>query len=440
MRGIRLPRWLYPGMHIKRWLLLAFVGITVLGLGAAIFLVDLYRRFGADNIPIVFWLTGAGLERPIRAVIVGIVGLLLTGIGVWGLMRSVVSPFVARGDSVLEVLYTKRYLARGPRIVAIGGGTGLSTLLRGLKGYSANITAVVAVADDGGSSGRLRQQLGIVPPGDIRNCIAALADAEPLMTQLMQYRFPPGSGLDEHAFGNLFIAAMTAVTGDFEEAVRESNRVLAVRGQVLPATSVPLNLSARLASGRRLDGQVGIGHAEEPIERVFIEPPDVRANPEALERILEADMVVIGPGSLFSSVLPNLLISDIRDALAAAPGMRVYVCNVATQPGETGAFSAAEHLEALFEHIGEGLIDYVLINHNWHARQPDGWLGQPVQIDERRLEELPVVVIEEDLVDVTNAHRHDSAKLAAALVRLQQEDRLERPRQRRLRRPAASAS
>jgi len=440
MKAIRLPRWLYPGMHIKRWLLLAFVGITILGLGAAIFLVDLYRRFGADNIPIVFWLTGAGLERQVRAVVVGIVGLLLTGIGVWGLMRSVVSPFVARGDSVLEVLYTKRYLARGPRIVAIGGGTGLSTLLRGLKGYSANITAVVAVADDGGSSGRLRQQLGIVPPGDIRNCIAALADAEPLMTQLMQYRFPPGSGLDEHAFGNLFIAAMTAVTGDFEEAVRESNRVLAVRGQVLPATSVPLNLSARLASGRRIDGQVGIGHAEEPIERVFIEPPDVRANPEALERILEADMVVIGPGSLYSSVLPNLLISDIRDALSAAPGMRVYVCNVATQPGETGSFSAAEHLEALFEHIGEGLIDYVLINHNWHARQPDGWLGQPVQIDERRLEELPVVVIEEDLVDVANAHRHDPAKLAAALMRLQQEDRLERPRQRRLRRPATSAS
>jgi len=233
---------------------------------------------------------------------------------------------------------------------------------------------------------------------------------------------------------------MTAVTGDFEEAVRESNRVLAVRGQVLPATSVPLNLSARLASGRRIDGQVGIGHAEEPIERVFIEPADVRANPEALERILEADMVVIGPGSLYTSVLPNLLISNIRDALAAAAGMRVYVCNVATQPGETWSFSAAEHLEALFEHIGEGLIDYVLINHNWHARQPDGWLGQPVQIDERRLEELPVVVIEEDLVDVANAHRHDPAKLAAALVRLQQEDRLERPRQRRLRRPAASAS
>ena len=236
---------------------------------------------------------------------------------------------------MLEVLYTKRYLARGPRIVAIGGGTGLSTLLRGLKGYSANITAVVTVADDGGSSGRLRQQLGIVPPGDIRNCIAALADAEPLMTQLMQYRFPPGSGLDDHAFGNLFIAAMTAVTGDFEEAVRESNRVLAVRGQVLPATSVPLNLSAQLESGRHAVRPGGISEADEPISEVFIEPADVRANPEALERILEADLIVIGPGSLYCSVLPNLLISDVRDALAAAPGSRVYVCNVATQPGET---------------------------------------------------------------------------------------------------------
>ena len=213
----------------------------------------------------IFLLTGAGLDRPIRAILVAALGILITGIGVWGLMRSILSPFVARGDSVMEVLYTKRYLARGPRIVAIGGGTGLSTLLRGLKGYSANITAIVAVADDGGSSGRLRQQLGIVPPGDIRNCIAALADAEPLMTQLMQYRFPPGSGLDDHAFGNLFIAAMTAVTGDFEEAVRESNRVLAVRGQVLPATSVPLNLGAILESGRMLHGQVAISHAEEPI-------------------------------------------------------------------------------------------------------------------------------------------------------------------------------
>ncbi|HEX6140031.1 MAG TPA: gluconeogenesis factor YvcK family protein, partial [Candidatus Limnocylindria bacterium] len=348
-------------------------------------------------------------------------------------------PFVARGDSVLEVIYTKRYLARGPRIVAIGGGTGLSTLLRGVKGYSANITAVVAVADDGGSSGRLRQQLGIVPPGDIRNCIAALADAEPLMTQLMQYRFPPGSGLDDHAFGNLFIAAMTAVTGDFEEAVRESNRVLAVRGQVLPATSVPLNLGAVLASGRRLQGQVAISHAEEPIERVTIEPDDVRANPEAIERILEADLIVIGPGSLFSSVLPNLLISDIRDALAAASGLKVYVCNVATQPGETESFSAAAHLDTLFAHVGDDLVDYALVNGNRAARRPEGWLGQPVEVDARRLEELPVTVIEEDLVDDGNAHRHDPAKLAAALMRLQQEERTERLRQRRVRRPSASA-
>ncbi len=324
--------------------------------------------------------------------------------------------------------------------MAIGGGTGLSTLLRGLKAYSANITAVVTVADDGGSSGRLRHQLGIAPPGDIRNCIAALADAEPLMTQLMQYRFPAGSGLDDHAFGNLFIAAMTAVTGDFEEAVRESNRVLAVRGQVLPATSVPLNLSAQLASGRHLYGQVGISNADEPIERVFIEPADVRANGEALERILEAEMIVIGPGSLFSSILPNLLISDVRDALAAAPGLKVYVCNVATQPGETEKMSASEHLRALFDHVGDDLIDYVIVNHSTDARRPVGWRAEPVEVDARRLEELPVVIVEEDVIDPSNAHRHDPAKLATALMRLQQEDRVDRPRQRRVRRPAAHAS
>ena len=439
MRRSRIPRWLYPGMHLKRWLFLLFVGIAILGLGAAIFLRDLYRTTDADQIAVVYWVTGAWLEPQVRAAIVAALGIGLAAVGVWGLMRSVVSPFVARGGSVMEVLYTKRYLARGPRIVAIGGGTGLSTLLRGLKGYSANITAVVAVADDGGSSGQLRQQLGIVPPGDIRNCIAALADAEPLMTQLMQYRFPAGSGLDHHAFGNLFIAAMTAVTGDFEEAVRESNRVLAVRGQVLPATSVPLNLSARLESGRTLYGQVGISQADEPIEHVSIEPADVRANQEALERILEAELIVMGPGSLYSSVLPNLLISDVRDALAAAPGMKVYVCNVATQPGETDHLSASDHLRALFSHVGDDLIDYVVINRSRDARRPEGWLAEPVDVDVRALESLPVVIIEEDVIDPANAHRHDPAKLAAALIRLQQEDRLE-PRERRLRRPIARAS
>jgi len=440
MRRRRLPRWLYPGMHLKRWLLLLFLGIAILGLGAAIWIRDLYRTNAADEIPAVFWLTGAWLEPQVRAIAVATLGIGLTLVGMWGLMRSVVSPFVARGDSVLEVLYTKRYLARGPRIVAIGGGTGLSTLLRGLKGYSGNITAVVAVADDGGSSGQLRQQLGIVPPGDIRNCIAALADAEPLMTQLMQYRFPAGSGLDNHAFGNLFIAAMTAVTGDFEEAVRESNRVLAVRGQVLPATSVPLNLSAQLVSGKHLYGQVGIASADERIERVFIEPADVRANGEALERILEAEMIVIGPGSLFSSILPNLLISDVRDALAAAQGLKVYVCNVATQAGETDSLTASEHLRALFDHVGDDIIDYVIVNRNTSARRPENWIAEPVQVDARRLEELPVVIVEEDVVDPSNAHRHDPAKLATALMRLQQEDRVDRPRQRRASRPTAHAS
>ena len=438
MKRSRMPRWLYPGMHIKRWLGAVLVGLTILALGVAILIIEAYRNFIVE-FPDIAVLLGAGLERPIRAAIVLAAGLGLTGFGLWKLMHSVVSPFVARGDSVMEVLYTKRYLARGPRIVALGGGTGLSTLLRGLKAYSANITAVVAVADDGGSSGRLRQQLGIVPPGDIRNCIAALADAEPLMTQLMQYRFPPGSGLDEHAFGNLFIAAMTAVTGDFDEAVRESNRVLAVRGQVLPATSVPLNLSGRLASGRVVTGQAALSRAGESITRVQIDPADVRANPEALERILEADLIVIGPGSLFSSVIPNLLITDIHDALSAAEGLRVYVCNVATQPGETGGFNASRHLTTLFDHGGDGLIDIVLANRNLAARRPAGWQGQPVELDTRGLEELPVVIVEDDVVDDQNAHHHDPDKLAAVLLRLLEEDRPARQRQ-RIRRPVAAAS
>ena len=438
MRTPRLPRWLYPGMHIKRWMGAVLLGLTILALGAAILLIEIYREFILD-FPDIALLLGAGLERPIRAAIVLAIGVALTGFGMWKLMHSVISPFVTRGDSVMEVLYTKRYLARGPRIVALGGGTGLSTLLRGLKAYSANITAVVGVADDGGSSGRLRQQLGIVPPGDIRNCIAALADAEPLMTQLMQYRFPPGSGLDDHAFGNLFIAAMTAVTGDFDEAVRESNRVLAVRGQVLPATSVPLNLTARLASGRFINGQAAVSRATEPIARVQIDPPDVRATPEALERILEADLIVIGPGSLYSSVMPNLLISDIHDALSAAEGLRVYVCNVATQPGETGGFTASQHLTTLFDHVGDQLVDIVLLNRNRSARRPAGWLGEPVQLDIRQLEELPVVVVEDDLIDDQNAHHHDPDKLAAILLRLLQEDRPARQRQ-RIRRPIANAS
>ena len=438
MRTSRLPRWLYPGMHIKRWMGAVLLGLTILALGAAILLIEAYRQF-VINFPVLASLTGAELERPIRAAIVLAVGVGLTGFGMWKLMRSVISPFVARGDSVMEVLYTKRYLARGPRIVALGGGTGLSTLLRGLKAYSANITAVVTVADDGGSSGRLRQQLGIVPPGDIRNCIAALADAEPLMTQLMQYRFPPGSGLDDHAFGNLFIAAMTAVTGDFDEAVRESNRVLAVRGQVLPATSVPLNLTARLTSGRFVRGQAAVSRTTEPIARVEIDPADVRATPEALERILEADLIVIGPGSLYSSVIPNLLISDIHDAVSAADGLRVYVCNVATQPGETGGFTASRHLTTLFDHVGDQLVDIVLLNRNRSARHPATWQGEPVQLDTRQLEELPVVIVEDDLIDDQNAHHHDPDKLAAILLRLLQEDRPARPRQ-RIRRPVANAS
>ena len=257
------------------------------------------------------------------------------------------------------------------------------------------------------------------------------------MTQLMQYRFPAGSGLDNHAFGNLFIAAMTAVTGDFEEAVRESNRVLAVRGQVLPATSVPLNLSARLAvRPARSTARSAITTAGEPIERVFIEPADVRANREALERILEADMIVIGPGSLFTSVLPNLLISrHPRRARGGAGPPRLRLQRGDPARRDRRDMTASEHL-ARAVRPRRRRPHRLRHRQPQHRRAPSGGLaGQPVEVDVRRLEELPVVIVEEDVVDPANAHRHDPAKLAAALMRLQQEDRVERPRQRRDRAP-----
>jgi uncharacterized cofD-like protein len=453
-----LRRWLSPGIGIKRWLFLVFVGELCLALSGALALRQFYREVDASG-PVqtlIYLVTLQFLPYFVRGAILAGLGAGLFVLGSIRIVRVLMGPFRSGdGDQPLvEVIYQKRFLARGPRIVAIGGGTGLSTLLRGLKEHTSNLTAVVTVADDGGSSGVLREQLGVAPVGDIRNCIVALADAEPLMGRLLQYRFPGPEGdpstqpllaggdprsLAGHAVGNLLIAAMTAVEdGDFEEGVRQMNRVLAVRGQVLPASATPLTLHAHLADGTQVDGQSLIARTK-GIRDVWLSPDGVRAAEDAITAIEEAEVIVIGPGSLFSSVLPNLLISDIRDAVGAATGVRVYVCNVATQPGETGNYSAAAHLDALFNHVGDGLIDYALINGNQSARRPEGWLGQPVLVDERHLEELPVTVIEEDLVDLSNAHRHDSAKLAAALMRLQQEERAERVRQRRVRRPTASA-
>ena len=313
--------------------------------------------------------------------------------------------------------------AEGLRVVALGGGHGLSTLLRGLKKHTSNLTAIVTVADDGGSSGVLRREMGLPPPGDLRNCITALAEAEPLMSQLFQYRFGRGTGLGGHAFGNLFIAALAAVTGDFAKAVSEAGRVLAVRGRILPSSLENIMLCAEVRGPANLDkdphlvcGESSITKAGGLIERVFLQPSDVRGYPEATRAILNADMIAVGPGSLYTSVLPNLLISDIRNAVKASAALKVYVCNVATQPGETDGYDAADHVHALHEHLGPGFCDYVLANSTTDCQLPPGSGSAMVQPQFGTMDECQVMV--EDLVDRDLPWRHDPSKVAGALMRL----------------------
>jgi uncharacterized cofD-like protein len=308
-----------------------------------------------------------------------------------------------------------------PKVVAIGGGTGLSTLLRGLKAYTPHITAIVTVADDGGSSGRLRRELGLLPPGDFRACIAALADDEALITQLFQYRFGQGEGLDGHSFGNLFISALAAVTGSFERAILEASRVLAVQGRILPSTLEDVTLVAdlKMETGTtpsplaRVQGESAISRAGRPIERVFLRPERVRAYPEAVRAILEADLVVVGPGSLFTSLMPNLLVEDIRRAVGVSPAAKIYVCNVATQPGETDDFDVGHHMSALQRHVGQGLIPYVLANDNPIPSREQPQM-QPVAL--RYDTDGSYQVIAADVVDPTAPWRHGAQKLAAQLI------------------------
>jgi uncharacterized cofD-like protein len=329
----------------------------------------------------------------------------------------VTEPFrVAEDQPLVEVIYQKRFLARGPKVVAIGGGTGLSTLLRGMKEHTSNLTAIVTVADDGGSSGALREELGIPPVGDIRNCISALADAEPLMAKLFQYRFSQGSGLDGHSFGNLFIVAMSGITGNFEEAIRESCRVLAVRGQIMPSTLENVTLCAELEGETHVLGESKISAANVPIERVYLQPERPAAFPDAVRAILDADIVIVGPGSLYTSILPNLLVDGIAKALASTQALRVYVCNVATQPGETDEFRASDHVKALLKHVRGTPIDLVLANSNQEGAIKPEWHVQHVVADVERIQKLGIEVALFDVVTPNNALRHSPERLAAAVA------------------------
>ncbi len=394
----------YLGLGVKRWLLVGALGIGICSVGLAFVIKNLFGLYLPNFLP--WYLEGMVLAFG------GVIVILLS---IYGLYRSV-GPLVFASTSfetLADTIYTRRSRGRGPRIVTIGGGTGLSVLLRGLKAYTDNLSAIVTVADDGGSSGRLRRELGMLPPGDFRNCLVAMSDAESLVGELFQYRFDQGDGLEGHSFGNLFIAAMTSVTGSFEQALYESSRVLAVHGQILPATVANLGLSARLDDGTVVRGESSITERGGSIDRILIEPEDAEAHPQAVAAIEEAQLVVIGPGSLYTSILPNLLVSGIVHGIRMSTAPKIYVCNVATQKGETDRYTVAKHVEALEAHTVPGIIDYVLANDN--LRQLGASFAGEAVVDDGR-EMRHAQVISDDMVDPDHPVRHDSAKLARVIM------------------------
>jgi uncharacterized cofD-like protein len=412
---MKVLKLLYPGMHLKRWILALMVGLLMLVLGAAYVLVEIYRTMPLPDE--AFWVTLQFLPRPMRAALVAVTGAGLIGWALWKLNRSLIDAVAPGHSDIVDAIYNYRARQRGPKVVAIGGGTGLSMLLRGLKDYTSNITAILTVADDGGSSGRLRRELGMLPPGDFRNCLVALADVEPLMGRLFQYRFNHGSGLDGHSFGNLFIVAMMGVTGSFERALRESTRVLAVRGQVLPSTLENMTLCAEMEDAATVRGESKITEMGRAIRRVYLQPEHPPAYPEAIKAILEADLVVLGPGSLYTSLLPNLLVEGIYRALLASSALRVYVCNVATQRGETDGYGVREHVEALRRHLPEDPFHYVLANSRTDVPIPQQYPSTTVApVEDPQAANYRVVLA--DMVDPDAPLRHDSAKLAQALIGL----------------------
>jgi uncharacterized cofD-like protein len=405
---------------LKRWLALMVLGTALIGLGVAIILLDIYRAHPESP-----WLTVLSLRvlpRWVRALIFGGSGVLLLGLAVFKLNRSLLAPYLQPGKSVIEVVANHRRLGKGPHVVAIGGGTGLSTLLRGLKESTSNLTAIVTVADDGGSSGRLRKELGIPPPGDLRNCMAALSDDEALITRLFQYRFQAEGGLEGHSFGNLFIAALSGAMGSFNRGILEAGKILPLRGQVLPSTLsdvalVADKLPAFHNQAVRIEGESRIPDIPGQIRRVQLEPVDPPAHPQALRAVLNAEMIVIGPGSLFTSIIPNLLVPDLVQAIRASRAFKVYVCNVATQKGETEGYNCAQHYQAIQSHVGPGLVDLVVANDARRGELPVGidWVEPPTA----HLAEVPVYTA--DLVDEEQPWRHDPMKLAETLMALLEE-------------------
>lgn len=416
----RIPKdagWLIPGLEIKRWFALIFLGSVLIITGILTlsnpeqvynFLIDLKSSVNVDLV---------------AAIAIGLGAIMFFK----GWEKTNLSMLDIHGEkdkgNVLEILYRRKKLNKGPRVVAIGGGTGLSMLLRGLKKITNNITAVVTVGDDGGSSGRLREEMGVLPPGDIRNCIAALADDEDLITKLFQYRFDMGEGLKGHSFGNLFLTALCSITGNMVRAVKESANVLSIRGRVLPATLDDMKLVAEMEDGRVIHGESSIPEAGGKIKRLYTEPVNCKALPEVLAAIKNADLIIMGPGSLYTSVIPNLLVKEISAAVSESDAKKIYVCNIMTQPGETDNYSVSSHVNAILTHAGyPNLLDAVLVNNSIPKNISPKYAEHksfPVVLDNENLNPTGVKLVSSKLIEEEESKnglvRHSSSRVARAI-------------------------
>lgn len=418
--------WLCPGINIKRWLLLFAVGVLMCALGLAFFFN--YQIMGTAE-ELLFQMTYVTTGRYSNGMIMlagGILLLLGFGVMIYGTRRMIFSVVGAvvpdKNGSLMETIFIQRKLTRGPAITVVGGGTGLSTLLRGMKYITNNCTAVVTSADDGGSSGRLRKELGIIPPGDLRNCLTALADREPLMERLMQYRFQGDSPLAGHCFGNLFIAAMAQAEGGMEEGLDATSQILKVRGKVVPSTLENIQLQAEMNDGTLVLGESEIPKAHKRIRRMMMLPEDAPAARAAIKAIEEADVLIFGPGSLYTSVIPNLLVKGICDAVVKSNAVKIYICNVMTQPGETDFFGAYEHVRALIDHVGVQFLDFVIVNDQEitgeQLLQYNAEGSTPVTPDVEKIRNLGITVVPARLISKNDLVRHDPRKLSRVLIAL----------------------
>lgn len=414
-RMFRTLRWLYPGMRVKRWIAVIFLGVLLSSFGAVAIILGIFER---DVASASSWYGLGGLA------------FLLSGaallIGVYRLTKSLGELLGRRTDrakNLVDIAFRQRYLGLGPRVVAIGGGTGLSRLLTGLREYTSQITAVVSVADDGGSSGRLRREFDMLPPGDIRKCLIALSEESSYLGELLQYRFQE-SDLKGHSFGNLLLTVLTQLTGDFSEAVRQAGRLLSIGGRVIPATLDRVSLVAAHEDGSRTVGQRRISESHKRVKHLELEPVPPPASREIIEAIESAELIVVGPGSLYTSVQPNLLIDGIPEALRSSSALKVYVANVAAVEGETAEFSLRDHLEAFVEQVGYVPFDTVLVN---SGSVPTGLLrrlattgGKMISYEAREFERngYDVRFVQADIVSQENIVWHDPRKLARALMGL----------------------